>query len=46
MEEGLIDGNGAVVANDQSPEVGDPRDAAFHFPATLLASDLAPKADD
>lgn len=41
MEEGLIDGEGAVVANDQSPEVGDPGDAAFHFPASLVASEFA-----
>ena len=38
MNECLVDGERAVIPHDQSPEVAQPRDAALHDPALLVAS--------
>jgi len=36
MKESFIDGGRAIVANDQAAKVAEPRESAFHFPATLV----------
>jgi hypothetical protein len=38
MKKGLIDRNGAVVANDQATKIPEPRKSAFHLPATPVAA--------
>ena len=38
MKEGLVNGKRAVVAHDQSAEVAEPSEGAFHGPASLIAA--------
>ena len=38
MKESFINGDRAIVANDQSAEIAEPRQGAFHLPATLVAA--------
>ena len=38
MNERLVDGKRTILAHDESPEVAEPRDAAFDDPAFLVAT--------
>ena len=38
MKEGLVNGQRAVIAHDQSAEVAEPSEGAFHDPASLIAA--------
>jgi hypothetical protein len=42
MDKRLVNGEGAVIAHDQSSEVAEPSEAAFHDPALLVAPQHAP----
>ena len=38
MKESFVNGDRAIVANDQATEVAEPGEGAFHFPAVLVAA--------
>jgi hypothetical protein len=38
MNKGPVDGERMVIAHDESAEVAEPRESAFHPPAALIAS--------
>jgi hypothetical protein len=42
MKESLINGDRAIVANDQSAKVTEPSQGAFHFPAPPVAPQRSP----